>query len=814
MNGLVQDLRYAARSLAKSPGWTLAAVLTLALGIGANTAIFSVVTAVVLRPLPYREADRLVAIWGSLKRPGLEKIIVSAPELEDFRSRTHVFEGIAAYDEQGLNLTGIPEPERLTGAYVSPEIFSLLGVPPEQGRWLARGEEQPGRAPVVVLGHALWRARFGGEPGLVSRPITLDGRPVTVVGVMPPGFRIPGSDSELWLPLTIAPELTTENNRGSHFLTLVAKTKPGIPLSLASTDVAAAAIGIARDHTGSYTSGYGASVTTWRDEIVGNSRLALFVLLGAVALILLIACANVASLQLARAAGRQRELAIRAALGAGRRRLLAHSFAESGLLALAGGIGGLLLASVTTDVLVALAPADIPRLTEVRFDGAVLAFTAAVSVLAGVLFGLAPAAQAARIHLNDVLRDGGSGAIRGRSGRSLRQGLVVAQCSLALVLMAGAGLLLRSFVRVREVRPGFRVDRALSFRVHLPASRYPDFERQMAFYDEALGRLSALPGVRSAGAINALPLSGRTSDRSFRIEGRPLDLSKVPDEEIRFASEDYFRTMAVPLREGRFFTDRDNATSPPAAIINEALRRRYWPGETAIGKRISFRGLKDSPEWREIVGVVGNVRHEGLDAQEQPELYLPIRQPLFPGTSRLAALYFVMETEADPMRLLPAVRSTMASLDGDQPLSDIRTMEERLAASTARRRFSLLLVGSFAWLALGLAAVGIFGVVAHSVSVRDREIALRLALGASPAQAVALIVGEGARLVSAGLLIGTAGALALTRWMSGLLFGIGPSDPLTLAGVAVLLAAVGLAACFLPARRVTKLAPMAVLRAE
>jgi putative ABC transport system permease protein len=814
MTALVSEIRYARRSLARSPGWTLAAVATLALGIGANTAIFSVVDAVLLRPLPYRNPDRLVAIWSGLNRPGLEKIMVSAPELHDLRAGTHVFKAIAAYDEEGVNLTGNGEPERLSGAYVSPGIFSVLGARAELGRVLVPRESRPGRSSVVVLSHALWRRRFGGDPGLLDKHILLDGQPVTPVGVMPKGFRIPGSDSELWMPLVIAPELMTENNRGSHFLTVVARMKAGVSLARARADVAGIARQIGHDHPETYRSGYTASVTSWRDEIVGDSRLALLVLAGAVALVLLIACANVAGLQLARAIARRRELAIRAALGAGRGQLFAHSFAESGLVALAGGAAGLALAWSATNPLLALAPADIPRLADVRFDAGVLAFTALVSLLTGVLFGAIPARQAARARVSAMLREGGSGAMSGSSGRS-RQALVVAECSLALILMAGAGLLLRSFERVREVHPGFRVERRLSFRLLLPEARYPDFARQASFFAQALARLSALPGIRATGAINLLPLSGHSGDRSFRIEGRPSDRSNVPDEELRFASADYFQTMSIPLHEGRFFTSRDDASSPGVAIVDEALERRYWPGQSAIGKRISFRGPKDSnAEWREVVGVVGSVHHGGLDSVERPELYVPFRQPLFSGTSRMPALYFVVETEKEPMRMLPAVRSAIASLDPDEPLSDVRTMAERLASSTAGRRFSTLLVGGFAWLALGLAAVGIFGLVAHSVSQRAPEIALRQALGASPGQAAALVVRQGILLVGAGIVIGCAGALLLTRTMSGLLFGVAPTDPATFAGVVALLAAVGLAACVLPARRAAKTDPMEALRAE
>jgi putative ABC transport system permease protein len=813
MTALLHEIRFAARSLAKSPGWTLAAVATLALGIGANTAIYSVLDAVLLKPLPYRDADRVVAIWSGLKEPGLEKINVSAPELADLRTRTHVFEAIAAYDEQGVNLTGTGEPERLSAAYVSPEVFSLLGVAPELGRPLVAGDDHADGAQVVLLGHALWQRRFGGDLHLVSRPITLNGKPFVVVGVMPKGFALPGSDAQLWMPLVIAPELMTESNRGSRSLTLVARTKPGVSLPEARADVATAGESMTRDHAGSYGNGYAASVTAWRDEIVGESRLSLLVLACAVALVLLIACANVASLQLARAATRRRELAVRAALGASRGRLIAHSFAESGLLALAAGAAGLALALVATDALVALAPTDIPRLGDVRFDPSVLAFTATVSILTGVLFGFVPAAQAGRARLTTMLREGSLGAIAGGSARP-RQALVIAQSSLALILMVGAGLLVRSFQRVREIRPGFRVDHALSFRLLLPDSRYQDFERQTAFFEQALDRLNALPGARSAGAINALPLSGGGGDRSFRILGRPLDLANVPDEQLRFVSSGYFRTMTVPLREGRLFMDRDDAASPRVAIVNEALRKRYWPGESPVGQRVSFRGLDEDPDWHEIVGVVGNVRHKGLDAAEWPELYLPLKQPLFPGDSRLAAMYFVVETEGEPMSLLPAVRSVIASIDSDQPLSSIRTMEERVAASTARRRFSTLLVSLFAWLALLLCSVGIFGLMAHSVSLRTRELALRMALGASPEQAVALIVRQGALLVGAGLLIGCAGTLALTRSMRGLLFGVSPADPFTFAVVAALFAAVGLAATFLPARRVARVDAMAVLRSE
>ena len=815
MTSVAQDLRYALRSLARSPGFSAVAIATLALGIGANTAIFSVLDAVLLKPLPYRDPDRVLAIWGSLRRPGSEKIEVSAPELADLRARTRAFESIAAYVEDDLNLTGGGEAERLSGAYVSPEIFSLLGVAPESGHWLRPGDDRVAGPRVVVISHALWQRRFAGDPGIISRAVMLDLAPVTVLGVMPPGFRLPGSDSQLWMPLVIAPERATEAYRDDRYLTVVARSRPDVTLAAARTDAAAAAAGIALDHAASYPGGYSAGVTPWHDEISGDSRPSLVVLAGAVALVLLIACANVASLQLARVATLRRELAVRAALGASRARLFAHSLAESAVLAAAGGTAGLALALAWTRTLVALAPPDIPGLSDVHADARLFAFTGVVTILTAALFGLLPAAQAGRAPGNAMRRETFSGTFAGRSAGP-RQALVAAQCALALVLMVGAGLLLRSFQRLREVGPGFRVDHALSFGVLLQPSRYPDYAHQEAYFEEALSRLAALPGARSAGGISPLPLSGSGAglNRSFRIEGRPQDPAHVAAEPVRFVSPGYFRTMGVPLRSGRFFTDRDDAASPRVVVINEALQKRYFPDGTAIGSRISFRRHDDEPDWHEVVGVVADVHQVGLDASETPAFYLPLSQPIFAGTTRLVSLSLVVETDADPARLLPAVRAVMASLDPTQPISDVRTMSERLAASVAPRRFSMLLVSVFAWVALCLAVVGIFGLVAHLVSERTRELALRVALGASPWQAAGLVVRQAALLIGAGILIGAGATLALARSIQGLLFGVGPADPLTFAGVAIVFTLIGLVASYLPARRAAHAEPAAVLRSD
>ncbi|HEU0178676.1 MAG TPA: ABC transporter permease [Blastocatellia bacterium] len=816
LDRFAQDLRFGLRMLRKKPGFSLVAILTLALGIGANTAIFSVVNAVLLRPLPYAQAERLVALWSNLLRPGLEKLALSAPEFKDFKEQCRAFEQMAAYDVRNLSLTGVEEPELLPGAFVSPQSFALLGVQPALGRAFQAEEDQPGREQVAILSHALWQRRFGADAGLLGRSVTLDGKPVTVIGVMPGDFRFPENEVQVWLPLVITADLLTENNRGSHYLNVIARLKPDVTVTQAKSEVVAIAQRMAKEHAGVYRGGYGASVVPLHEEVVGNVQWLLLILFGAVGLVLLIACGNVMNLLLVRAAQREKEIAVRLTLGATRFRLIRQLLTESVLLSLLGGGLGLLLAAWGVRALVVLGPADIPRLDEIDMDYRALGFTLATSILTGLLFGLAPVMQSSRLRLSESLKDR-RGASDSPRRRRLSDALVVAEFALALVLLMGAGLLFRSFLQLQEVKPGFRVEGLLSLRLILPQSKYPDFTRQTAFFQQAIESLDTQSGVESAGAISVLPLSGRTSDRSFRIEGRAVPPGQAgPDEELRMVSADYFRTMGIPLVKGRSFSDRDLPDSPRVALINEALKKRYWPDEEAIGKRIAFSGLRENkPDWCEIVGVVADVRHSGLDVPAMPEVYLPFRQSLFSvADSNLRSLYLVIRTAADPLSGMAMARGRIAALDKDQPLTDIRTMEQRLNGSIAQRRFNMLLLGLFAAVALTLAALGIYGVLSYAVTQRTREIGIRLALGAAPRDVLGLVLLQGVALVLAGVALGLIAALAVTRLLADLLYGVGATDAMTFIVIPLLLGSVALLACWIPARRATKVDPLIALRHE
>ena len=816
MDAALQDLFYGLRMLRRRPAFTVVAILTLALGIGANSAIFSVVNAVLLRPLPYKNADNLVMLWSKFYREGAEKVSVSAPEFTDFKTRSKSFEHIVAYYSQGFNLTGVSEPERLQGTFVSPDTFTALGINPIQGRSFLSDEDQLGHDQVVLLSHSLWERRFASDPGLVGKSLTLDGKAVTVVGIMPASFMFPTRQTDVWKPLVFTPDLLSENNRGSHFLTVIGRIKTDTTLSQTQSEMSVIGQQLSTEHPSTYRSGYGAYVTTMRNEVVGDIRLTLLVLFGAVGFVLLIACANVANLLLSRAASRQREVAVRAALGAGRGRLVRQFLTESILLSLCGGALGLILAIWGVSLLVSLAPSDIPRLNEIRLDPIAIAFTLIISLFTGLLFGLAPALHASRTNLGDSLKDGGRGSTDSAARHLFRKGLIVAEFALTMVLLIGAGLMVKSFVRLQEVKPGFETGNRLSMRIALPASKYPDFIKQTAFFQEITSRLSSRPGIESVGAISALPLSGFTNDRTFRIEGRPdVPGQPTPDEEIRFVSPAYFSTMGIPVLKGRAFTERDNADATRVVVINQALQARYWPDEDAIGKRITYNGKDGSPTWWEIVGVVGNIKHDGMDSREQPEVYLPYLQPLFStATSRVSALFFVVKTATDAKSNVGAIRAEIAALDNDQPIFDVKTMGERVNESVAQRRFNMLLIAIFASVAMILAAVGIYGIISYSVAERTNEIGIRVALGAQSGDVFRLVIGQGMLLSLIGVGIGVVGAIGITRLMSTLLFNVTPSDPETFVSISVLLIVVALVACFIPARRATKVDPMVALRYE
>jgi len=810
LHGVGGDLRFAFRALRKSPGFTLVVLLTLALGIGANAAIFSVVNAVVLRPLPFRDADRIVVVWGNLHRPGVEEIPASAGEYVDYRDRNHAFDAVAAYDTLGFNLTGGAEPERVDGAVVTPTLFPLLGGAAEIGRTFTSDEEQPGRDQVAIISHRLWRRRFNGDRSIVGQLVAIDGRPTTIVGVMPATFQFPDETVDLWRPILLDGEALSENNRGSHGFTILGRLKPGFTIAQATSDLDALATTFKARFPGNYRNGFTTHIRRLQDEIVGDTSRALYVLLGAVTFVLLIACANVANLLLARAASRRREIAMRTALGASRGRVVRQLLTESVVIAAVGGAVGLVVAAWGVHALVAAAPDSIPRLAEVGVDRRVVAFTALVAVATGVLFGVVPAVTASRADVNDVLKEGGrSGAAAiVRGGRVL----VVAEVALSIVLLVAAGLLIRSFARVHEVRPGFAPERLLTFRLSLPTSRYATFQKGEVFFDDFFARLRAQPGTSGVAAINALPFSGAGGSRSFHIDGRaPLRPGESMEEQLRIVTDGYFGVMGVPVVTGREFTVRDTLSRPRVAVVNEAFAQKHFAGDTALGHRISFE--QDAPQWYEIVGVVGNIRHRGLDSAERPELYVPYRQPLFTSWT-VRPMHIVVRTVGPPLEAVSTIRRALADVDRDQPISDVRTMDSRIDRSLTARRFNMILLGLFAALALALASVGVYGVMAYSVTERTHEIGVRIALGAQRRDVVLMVMRQGITMIAIGTVVGIAAARAATRVMATLLFGIGAADPLTFIAVPALLLAVALVACYVPARRATRVDPLYALRAE
>ncbi|HEX5707633.1 MAG TPA: ABC transporter permease [Pyrinomonadaceae bacterium] len=817
MGTLSQDLRYALRGLWKSPSFALVSVIVLALGIGANTAIFSVVNAVVLRPLPYKDPETLVAVWETM--PGNDERSVAPGNFADWRIESRAFEQLAAYSSAALNLTSDGDPERLSGAAVTPNFFDTLGVAPALGRALTP-EDGAREEAVVVLGHGLWQRRFGADARAVGRTLTLDGKPYEVVGVMPQGFAFP-ERAELWVagqrgsavPPSLSaqfPESDLAASRDIHIYSAVGRLRAGVTSDEARAELSAVMGRLADEHPDT-NEGLGANVVPLHRQLVGDVRATLYILLGAVALVLLIACTNVANLLLARATRRERELAIRIALGAGRARLVRQMLTESLLLSLAGGALGLLVALWGIDLFVSLSPGDIPRLGEVGLDARLLGFTLVVSLATGVGFGLLPALQATRLDPQIALREGGAKATEGRRRRRARNLLVVSEIALAQLLLVGAGLLMLSFLRLQAVNPGFDAENVLTARVALPPAKYGDTAKKVAFYDAVLERLRALPGVRSAGLVMNLPLGGSRMNRGFVVEGRPearADENVTVDYQV--VSRDYFETMRIPVRSGRGFTDADTPESPRAALVSESMARKYFPGEDPVGKRIAFGDAKRAESWRTIVGVVGDVRHASMDAQPFPGAYTLYGQDK-ESWSRVA---FVVRTEADPKGLAAAVRREILAVDPQQPVSNIQTMEETLSASIKRPRFVTALLGVLASVALALAVVGIYGLMSYTVTERTHEIGVRMALGAQTRDVLRLIVGEGLWLTVAGVGCGLVGALILTRLMSKLLYGVSATDAATFAAVSLVLATVALVACFIPARRATKVDPMVALRYE
>jgi len=809
IEGIWQDVRYGLRSLAKNPGFTAVAVLALALGIGANSAIFSVVNAILLRPLPYKDPDRLVMVWEDRSKNGYPRDTPAAGNFHDWREQNQVFEGMAAVANQSFNLTGSGEPERVDGRRVSANLFQLLGVEPLHGRRFLPEEDQPGAGRVVVLSHGLWQRRFGSDPQVLGSQLTLDGESHTVVGVMPADFRFPSPEDQMWVPIAFNSQEAA--NRGRHFLQVYARLKPGVGLEQARAEMDTIAARLQQQYPNSNTN-VGAAVVPLHEQLVGDIRPALLLLLGAVGFVLLVACANVANLLLARAAARQKEIALRLALGASRARLLRQFLTESLLLALLGGASGLLLALWGVNLLRSFIPESVSQASTVSVDSSVLAFTLLVSVLTGLVFGLAPASQTSGFNLNETLKEGGRDSAAGRRGGRVRSLLVVAEVAVSLVLLIGAGLLINSFLRLRGVDPGFRTDNLLTMKVVLPKTKYPDHARRSAFYTELLGRVAALPGVNSAAVTTNLPLTFKGNSMGVSIEGRPdPGPGQRPSVVTRVVSPDYFRTMGIGLLQGRQFGRDDRADTTSVAVVSETLARRFWPGEDPLGKRLTpGPATSTNPDdWITVVGVARDVRQFELDADPKPQMYLSYEQAGFfePGD-------LVVSTAVDPLGLAGAVRQAVWQVDRDQPVSDVRTMSDILSASLARQRFSTLLLALFAAVALALAAVGVYGVMSYTVARRTHEIGIRMALGARQRDVLRLAVGQALRLVAAGVAVGLAGALLLTRVMASQLYGVSATDPVTLVTITLVLVCVALLASYVPARRAARVDPLIALRYE
>jgi putative ABC transport system permease protein len=803
MQALWQDLRYGARMLLKNPGFTLIAIGAIALGIGANTAIFSVVNAVLLRPLPYKESERLVVLYETNPRQGSYEMDVSYPNFVDLRAQSQSFEQLAACLYGGMILTGKDEPARLQVVAVSADFFAMLRVKPLRGRVFLPEEDKVGGAPVVIVSHALWQSRFGGDEGLIGRQITLDGKSRTVIGVMPPNFALPpGDQTEVWMAIgTLADQM---QNRAVHRMTAIGRLKSGVTLQQARTELATIANRIQQQYPDA-DPGHGLNVISGYESLTKNARPALLTLLVAVGFLLLIACANVANLLLARAETRQKEIAIRTALGATRGRIVRQLLAESLLLAVAGGAAGLLLAAWGVDALAGSLPEDFPRAKEIGIDRVVLGFTGALSVLTGLIFGIIPALTRAKPALNETLKEGGrTGAAFGRV--RIRGALIVSEVALSLALLVGAGLLIKSFWRLTQVDPGFQTDHLLTMNVTLIGEKYKLTGEVISFFRGLPARLGALPGVKAVSAVSALPISGGDGAGNLTIEGREFPPAQTPSASFRRILPNYFSAMGIPLKQGREFDERDTGAEK-VVIINEGMARRFWPEGDAIGKRIKVGPPQNEP-WLTIVGVAGDVKNIGLEADARLATYEPHAQR--PWSSMTLAI----RTEADPLSLSAAVRGELRTMEKDLLIRPPSTMDERIRLSVAPRRFNMTLLAVFAALALLLAAVGVYGVMSYTATQRTREIGVRMALGAQSGAVLKLIVGQGLKLALIGVSIGLAAAFALTRWMEDLLFDVRPSDTWTYGAVAALLLLVALFASWIPARRAAKVDPMVALRCE
>jgi putative ABC transport system permease protein len=811
MDNFLQDLRYCLRMLARSPGYTAVAILSLALGIGANTAIFSVVNAVILKSLPYAEPDRIVLVWGHDRSEGETRNQVSATDVHDFRTQNSVFEDITTYGDWSATLTRHGEPERLQGMQVGDGYFSIMRGNPLLGRAFLPEEQQEGKDFVIILTYSLWQRRFNGAADVIGQKITLSGRPYTIVGVMEPGFQsLPTSlietPAQFYRPVAEPPD---ETARSSRHLRSIARLKSGIDLEQAQIEMTSIAQRLEQDHPDDNT-GYGIRLVTLTDDTLGGTRDVLKLLFGAVAFVLLIACANVANLMLARSTARQKEIAVRAALGARRSRLIRQFVTESLVLSLLGGIVGSLVAPWAIGTIQSLGGEAIPLLQRVEVDLTVLGFTLAVSLFTGLLFGLAPALQMSKPDLNQSLKDSGRGSTEGGRGLQLRRLLVVSEIAMSLVLLVCAGLMIRTVWQLSNVNPGFNTKNLLTMNVWLPHAKYPNDRSWIDFYDRATKRIELIPGVAAAGLTSVLPLSKNFDGRGIDVEDNPRPPGERDSADLYIVTPGYLRAMETPLIGGRLLGDQDGTDAPRVALVNETMARRLWPGRDPMGRRFKVPGaipIEKAP-WFSVVGIVQDVKQYGLDKTVPMQMYLPEAQ--FPTST----LTLVVRTELDATNLTAAVRSEIASIDPEQAVFNITTMDELALNSFSLRRFSMTLFGIFAGLALVLAAIGIYGVISYSVTHRTHEFGIRMALGAKPSDVLTLVLGHGIRLAAAGVVLGLLIALAVTQLMSSLLFGVNENDPLTFALVAALLAAVALLSCYLPARRALRVDPMVALRYE
>lgn len=806
MESLSNDIRYAIRSLLKRPGFTLIAVVTLALGIGANSTIFSAVHSLLLRPLPFPELERVVAVWDKMPSRGVDRNEVAMANYLDWRAQSQSFDNLALYRWWSTNLTGVDPPERILGFLVTGNFFDTIGTKPIMGRGFYDEENQPGKDAVAVITHSLWQRRFGGDPNILNKTISLNSVTRTIVGVMPEHFNFP-KGSEVYAPIAITPELA--RSRRNHSYYVIGRLKPGIPIGSAQADIDTIAGRLEKQYPETNT-GLGAGVFPIVKDTVRMYDTALWIMMGAVGFVLLIACANVANLMLARASGRQKEIALRAALGASRWRIIRQLLTESVIVALIGGVLGVLIAFWGIDLLRAANPGEAAKFApgwhNLGINPVVLGFTLALSLISGVVFGLAPAWQISKPDLNSALKEGGRQTSSG--SHRLRSSLVVFEMALSLVLLVGAGLLVRSFLTLLKTNPGFNPESVLTMNLVLPVAKYKDEAQRSAFYSELVSRVKALPGIQSAALVNYLPLGGSNSSAHFLVEGEPEpSAGQESGGRYRVSTPDYFQTMGISLLKGRGFTEQDKAEGPPVLVVNETMARKHWPNGDAIGKRIRFYGPIEQNPWLEIVGVVNDVKHE-LDIPTTPEFYLPHAQDPW------NAMIVVARTTSEPAAMSGVIKQQVWAIDKDQPVFDVRTMEEVRSISVALYSFSSVTLGIFAGVALLLASVGIYGVMAFAVTQRTHEIGVRMALGAKAFDVLKLVVVHGMKLALIGVVIGLAGAWALTGFMKTLLFGVGATDLFTFSVVSMCLLVAALLACYIPARRATKVDPLVALRYE